>query len=127
VKLGGQEASRLFKRVLRNIEVMLAAGRVHGDLSAFNILYWQGEIYLIDFPQVIRPAENRNAFRIFERDVRRVCEYFTHQGVECSPARLAAGLWTAHGNRISPEVHPRLLNEDDENDRAYWQSLREAS
>ena len=127
VHLDPQEAKRLFERLLRNIEIMLAAGRVHGDLSAYNLLYWQGEIYLIDFPQVIRPAENRNAFRIFERDVRRVCEYFARQGVTCAPARLAADLWTGHGNRLSPEVHPRLLNDEDESDRTYWRSLQDAS
>jgi len=127
VQLDPQEARSLFDRLLRNIEIMLAHDRVHGDLSAYNILYWKGDIHLIDFPQVVSPKENRNAFRIFERDVRRVCEYFIHQGVACSPARLAADLWTSHGNRLAPEVHPRLLDDQDEKDRAYWQSLQDTS
>ncbi|MFH2103916.1 MAG: hypothetical protein ABIJ39_11245 [Chloroflexota bacterium] len=33
-------------------------------------------------------------------------------------------LWTAHGHRIHPEVHPRLLDPDDERDRRYWQTKR---
>lgn len=127
VQLDLSEASLLFERVLRNIDLMLAHECVHGDLSAYNILYWEGDIRLIDFPQVVNPHDNRNALRIFERDVRHVCEYFARQGVECAPARLSAELWTAHGNRLRPEVHPRLLDDQDEKDRDYWQSLRNGS
>ena len=34
---------------------------VHGDLSPHNILYWQGEAKLIDFPQVSDPRFNRRS------------------------------------------------------------------
>jgi RIO kinase 1 len=124
VRLTRAEARPLFERVLRNIEIMLANQRVHGDLSAYNILYWDGDICLIDFPQVIDPEGNRNAFHIFERDVTRICEYFARQGVASSPHRLAADLWTAHRYRLSPEIHPALLDEQDERDIAYWKSQR---
>jgi RIO kinase 1 len=117
------EALRLYQRVLHNIDLMLAAGLVHGDLSAYNILYWEGETTLIDFPQVIDPHVNRNAYSIFERDVKRVCEYFASQGIRTDPERIAADLWRAHGHRLSPDVHPGLLDADDEGDRAYWQRL----
>jgi len=79
---------------------MLANGIVHADLSAYNILYWDGEITLIDFPQVISPGGHRYAYQIFRRDVTRVCEYFSRQGVHADPARLAADLWTAHGYKL---------------------------
>ena len=49
--------SRCSTRVLRNIELMLQNGMIHGDLSAYNILYWEGEITLIDFPQVTDSAQ----------------------------------------------------------------------
>ena len=117
------EARLLFERVLHNVELMLAQGRVHADLSAYNILYWQGEITLIDFPQAISPEENRNAYLIFERDLTRVCEYFAHQGVPADPRRLAARLWTAHKYRLKPDVHPSLLDAEDPDDREYWQKL----
>jgi RIO kinase 1 len=126
IELDPLEARRLFYRVLHNIEIMLSRGRVHADLSAYNILYWDGKITLIDFPQVIRPQDNRNAFRIFERDVTRVCEYFSRQGLRLNPRKLAADLWTANHYRLTPEVHPRLLDDEDEADRAYWQSVSEA-
>jgi len=100
VNLDPDEAAPLFERVLRNIEIMLAQERVHGDLSAYNILYWQGQITLIDFPQVVEPGVNRNAFKSFERDVVRICEYFARQGVRCSPRKIAVDLWTSYGYRL---------------------------
>jgi len=76
---------------------MLSNNLIHGDLSAFNILYWQGAITLIDFPQVVAPSVNSNAFRIFERDVVRICEYFNRQGVHSSPRKIARDLWADYG------------------------------
>lgn len=115
------EARRLFRRTVDNIEAMLKAGLVHSDLSAYNILYWEGEIVLIDFPQVVQPGANRMAYTIFQRDVRRVCEYFQRQGVACEPERLAPDLWKGAGYRTQPEIHPRLLDDEDERDRRAWQ------
>ena len=40
--LAREEARTLFEQILRNIELFLACDRIHGDLSAYNILYWQG-------------------------------------------------------------------------------------
>jgi len=97
VDLEPEEAGLLFERVIHNVELMLANNLIHGDLSSFNILYWQGEITLIDFPQVVAPRINSNAFRIFERDVVRICEYFNRQGVRSSPKKIARDLWKAHG------------------------------
>jgi RIO kinase 1 len=114
LKLSSREARGLFERVLWNIEIMLANGRVHGDLSAFNILYWEGKITLIDFPQAISPHENRSAYRIFQRDVRRICEYFSAQGVRCDAAKIAHDMWTAHHLKLAPELDPRWLDEANE-------------
>jgi RIO kinase 1 len=124
VHLKRNEAGSLFHRVVSNIELMLANRRIHGDLSAYNILYWDGEITLIDFPQAIDPDDNRSAFRIFERDVIRICEYFLHQGVRCDGHRLARDLWHAQQRRILPEVDPALLNSEDEGDIDYWRKMQ---
>jgi RIO kinase 1 len=114
------EARQLFERLLDNIEIMLAHEIVHGDLSAYNILYRNGEITLIDFPQVVSPRGHPFAYQIFKRDISRVCEYFNRQGVRSDPARLAVDLWTAHGYRLRPEIHPSLLDADDPRDRKLW-------
>jgi len=93
VELDAAEARTLFDRLLWNIELMLAQGGVHGDLSAYNVLYWQGEITLIDFPQVVDPQSNPDARFIFRRDVERVCQYFARYGVRADGRRLANELW----------------------------------
>ena len=104
VTLARAEANQLFQQVLHNIELMLHDGRIHGDLSAYNILYWDGQITLIDFPQVANArvsqqthifgsAINPDAEFILERDITRVCEYFQRQGVNCRPERIMADLW----------------------------------
>jgi RIO kinase 1 len=93
VNLDREEAKRLFDEVIYNIEIMLANRAIHGDLSAYNILYVDGDIVLIDFPQVTNPYNNTNARFIFQRDVVRVCEYFQRQGVQTDAIKLAKDLW----------------------------------
>jgi RIO kinase 1 len=121
ISLSTREARSLFQRVVHNVELMLSVGRVHADLSAYNILYWQGDITLIDFPQAISPQENRNAYQIFERDILRVCDYFIRQGVRSDPRQLSARLWTSFRYPVQPDIHPGLLDAEDDKDRVYWQ------
>ncbi|MGE5249643.1 MAG: RIO1 family regulatory kinase/ATPase [Bacteroidota bacterium] len=109
VGLPRSEARPLFDRVLSNLDLLLAHERIHGDLSAYNVLYWKGGITMIDFPQVISPLVNKHAYRIFSRDVKRICDYFASQGVRSDPTRLAEDLWTSHGYRL-----PRSSPEEDE-------------
>jgi RIO kinase 1 len=124
VSLDHDEAKWLFERVIRNIDLMLANGRVHGDLSAYNILYWNGDIKLIDFPQVVLPDANPTAWRIFQRDVTRISQYFHAQGVPSDPQMLASELWTSHGYKIVKEVHPRDLDADKQEDRKIWEGQK---
>ena len=127
VDLDRAEARLLFERLVHNIEIFLANELVHADLSAFNILYWEGEIMLIDFPQAISPIENHNAFMIFERDLRRICEYFIRQGVEVDYYDLAKKLWQTYDYRQMPEIDLNMLDEEDEQDRVYWQRIKDAN
>lgn len=93
IALDEDEARPLFNMVLRNIEIMLQHNMIHGDLSAYNILYWDGQITLIDFPQVTDSKSNSRAHDILVRDVTRVCDYFADQGVTCHPERIVRYLW----------------------------------
>lgn len=120
VHLSLAEARRAYHRALENVEIMLDHNLVHGDLSAYNILYWGGEITLIDFPQVIQPDQNVNAYWIFERDLRRLSEYFAAYGIKTHPQRLAASLWHNRGWRIEHPVNPAYLDADRPEDRRYW-------
>ena len=121
VDLEPDEVRPLYERLLRNIGIMLAHGIVHGDLSAYNILYWEGDITLIDFPQVVSPTSHREAWKIFSRDITRLCEYFSRQGLPSEADRLAVELWKSHGYPLHPEVPPALLDADEPADRPHGQ------
>ena len=99
VKLERVEAAELFQETLRNIDLMLQHNMIHGDLSAYNILYWEGEITLIDFPQVTNSQNNQQARFILQRDVTRICEYFAQQGVVRNPRAITAELWQRYVER----------------------------
>jgi RIO kinase 1 len=120
VNLSSDEAHDLFDKVLRNIDVMLANDCIHGDLSAYNILYWNGDITFIDFPQIVLPKSNPTAWNIFQRDVVRVCDYFSAQGIRCDGRKLAADIWTSHGYRIGKQLDPKFLDPEDPADRRLW-------
>jgi RIO kinase 1 len=108
VRLERDEAEELFREVLRNVDLMLQHDLVHGDLSAYNILYWSpdggpGEITLIDFPQIINLRTNRKSRFILRRDIQRICEYFAQQGVDCNPEAIMDDLWRRHVETLHPD------------------------
>ena len=127
IKLARNEAREVFDRIIRNLNLLLDLNLIHGDLSAYNILYWNGEIKLIDFPQVVSPEKNPSAWTIFLRDVQRVCQYIAEQGIKSNPRELAAELWTAHGHKITQDVDPSHLDAEDPNDRKLWEKQRQSS
>ena len=118
------EAQRLFDRALANVDLMLGQKRIHGDLSAYNILYWDGDITFIDFPQVVSPENNPSAWTIFLRDITRTCEYFERQGIKPQPYQVAANLWRSHGYRIRKELHPKNLDAGSADDRRLWEKQK---
>lgn len=93
VTLERAEAEPLFRRVLHNVALLLQQGLVHGDLSAYNVLYWEDAITLIDFPQVVDTQRNAAAYSILERDVTRICEYFGRYGLSVEPGAITRSLW----------------------------------
>lgn len=103
VGLAREEIGPLFREVMRNVELMLGRGLIHGDLSAYNILYHAGRITLIDFPQVADLHGNSNARLILNRDLTRVCDYFQSQGFDCDPDRIADRLWRRYRRMRTPK------------------------
>jgi RIO kinase 1 len=89
------EAEELLRQVIRNVELFLYRNVIHGDLSPYNILVWDGQVTLIDLPQAVDPRKNRHARALLERDLHRVCEHFERFGVQRSAGQLTADLWTA--------------------------------
>jgi RIO kinase 1 len=103
VNLNRRSAARLFGRVVENIRLMLNHDLVHGDFSAYNLLYWEDDIWMIDFPQAFPCHRNRSAWPIFMRDVKRVSQYFMRQGVNVDPNELAVSLWKEKGLPVVSE------------------------
>lgn len=122
--LDPDEVTPLYERVIRNVDLLLSNQRIHGDLSAYNILYWDGDITLIDFPQVVPPDANPAAWTIFLRDVTRISQYFASQGLRRDARRLAADLWTSHGHKLTREIHPRHLDPEKKEDRHLWEEQK---
>jgi RIO kinase 1 len=96
VTLAPATARPLFDRLLRNVELFLMHDRIHGDLSAYNILYWQGAAVIIDFAQAVDPRYSEEIYPLLERDVERLCRYFAPYGVAADSKQIAADLWTRY-------------------------------
>jgi RIO kinase 1 len=96
VRIERSEARALFDGVMRNIGLFLACDRIHGDLSAFNMLYWEGKITIIDFAQAVDPRYNPAVYPLLERDITRVYDYFARFGVEADPSAIAGRLWARY-------------------------------
>ena len=107
---GPAEGEELLEQCIRAVERMLFHDVVHGDLSPFNVLVWQGQISVIDLPQAVDPKKNRHAESLLSRDVARICEHFARQGVSRDPARTAEDLWTAwtFADLVPEELRPLL-------------------
>ncbi len=93
LRLDRDEAARIFPIVVRDMEIMLECGIVHGDLSAYNVLYLDGAPRMIDLPQATRIDDAVDPWSLFHRDVVNICEYFGKRGVETDALDLALRLW----------------------------------
>jgi RIO kinase 1 len=72
-----EEATSLHLEVFLQVKGLLETGRVHADLSAYNILMSAHGPTLIDLPQVVDVARNANAGQILRRDLRNVTEHLS--------------------------------------------------
>lgn len=99
VRLTPSEARELFERLKHNVELMLAHQCIHADLSAYNVLYWRGDIKIIDLPQAVNPLVNPHAFRMLERDLQRLGDYFRPYGLPLDAGEVARSLWRRY---VSP-------------------------
>jgi RIO kinase 1 len=94
VELDREDASLIVDRLLFNVELMLDFDRVHGDLSPFNILHWEGHAIIIDFPQAIDPRLNPAALPLLTRDIANICDWARKRGVHRDADRITKSLWS---------------------------------
>jgi RIO kinase 1 len=93
VTLPREEADRFLRQIIDNITLWLANHLVHGDLSPYNLLYWEHRIVAIDFPQAVDPRINPSARSLLGRDLENVCGHFVKYGIRADAARIANALW----------------------------------
>lgn len=83
----------LFDQAISAISLMLSCHIVHADLSPYNILFHDGRLVIIDFPQAVDPRQNSQAEMLLRRDVVNVCGYFTRKGYVCDADEVATDIW----------------------------------
>lgn len=109
VDLDRRTAERLWYDLLGEIARMLDAERVHGDLSAYNVLWWRERAVLIDFSQTVEIVAHPSARDLLVRDVTSLAGHFRRCGVpidvDATLERLGANghLFAAQRLRIPPQ------------------------
>ena len=82
VHLDRDTAERVWNELVDEIALMLQAERVHGDLSAYNVLWWRERAVLIDFSQTVEIVAHPSARDLLVRDITSLSAYFKRRGVE---------------------------------------------
>ena len=93
-RLGDDELDVAYDQLVDGLRSITRAGFAHGDLSAYNLLWWQGEVWFIDFPQAVDIAANLRGLDFLHRDVVNVCTWFRRRGVDTDPEEVFADLLT---------------------------------
>jgi len=104
VDLHPDDAREFHAFMIREVVKMLCAGLVHGDLSEFNVLLDPGGPVIIDLPQAVDAAGNNHAFKMLERDVRNMAEYFGQFAPELKFTKYAKEMWALYeAGELTPE------------------------
>lgn len=77
IKLDDSIKQAVLAKIEESIQLFLDNGIVHADLSAYNILWWSDQPWVIDFPQAIDIRHNPNWEEMYERDLSNVRSYFS--------------------------------------------------
>jgi RIO kinase 1 len=80
----------VWDQLVSNLVRVVAAGYAHGDLSAYNLLWWADELWLIDFPQAVDIAANPMGLDLLHRDIANITTWFARQGLDRDPEELFA-------------------------------------
>jgi RIO kinase 1 len=98
-------AQVMYQRLLREVQRMLCAGVVHGDLSDFNVLVGAEGPVLIDFPQSVDTAHNANARKLLLRDVDNLHRFLREFVPNARRLPYAEEMWELfQQNAITPDT-----------------------
>lgn len=77
IELDKPSYENILKEIIESIKIFLECGVVHGDLSEYNILWWNNKPWIIDFPQSIDIRVNSNWEDFLKRDLKNLKGYFS--------------------------------------------------
>ncbi len=81
-----------YEQLVDGLSIMVSEGIVHGDLSAYNLLWWDERLWFIDFPQAVDLAANPQGVGYLHHDVTNISRWFTSRGYEVDGEELFARL-----------------------------------
>jgi RIO kinase 1 len=89
-RLQRPELESAWEQLVDGLREITAAGIAHGDLSAYNMLWWQDRLWFIDFPQAVDIAANIQGLDFLHRDVVNVCSWFERRGLDVDAEAIFA-------------------------------------
>ncbi len=104
-RFDAREATEVFHFVLREVVKMLCAGIVHADLSDFNILMGVDGPVIIDLPQAVDPAHNRNARKLLLRDVKNLTSFLGRYAPRLRHTQYGPEMWDLYErSQLEPDT-----------------------
>jgi RIO kinase 1 len=91
-RLSTDDLTSAWEQLLASMRALTDAGLVHADLSAYNLLWWEGRLVVIDLPQAVEFATNADAYDLLHRDVANVGDWFTRHGLAVDAEAVYADL-----------------------------------
>ncbi len=91
-RLSAAELASAHAQLLADLAALTREGLVHADLSPYNLLWWRGRVWMIDFPQAVDLVVNPNGLDLLHRDVTTVSTWFARHGLACDAEAAFADL-----------------------------------
>jgi len=91
-RLDRKTVARAWDQLVDNVRTMLEVGIVHSDLSPYNMLWWDDQLWIIDLPQAVDIGQSPHGFEFLHRDILNVGKWFGRNGVDVDPDALFAEL-----------------------------------
>lgn len=99
-----EEVTHFYHEMIYAIRFMFQKCRlVHADLSEYNSIVHNGELYIFDVSQSVEP-EHPMSLDFLRMDVKNVNDYFMRQGVDVIPERLLFKFVIEHSSTLGFET-----------------------
>lgn len=72
----------LYTQLREALLTLTRAGIVHADLSPYNVLFWDGRLWIIDLPQAVTILESEHATDLLHHDVMTMWAWFVRKGLQ---------------------------------------------